>query len=390
LTPAAGGDAGAATRVSQVPVSAIFMCHGLILGGWATQVPLLRDRLSLGPAALGWALFCGTAGALMTMPGTGRATARFGAAPIIQGGAAVAGAAFVWATMAQGFWALCAALLVFGMGYGAVDVAMNAEAVRVEQRAGRALLSSVHAMWSLGAFLGSVLGAGMLLVMPAWAQAQVLAAGTTVAIFGAARGRLGGPMPPVGRHAGRPALWRDWRLLALGALLCAAFAVEGGVADWGGVYLHASRGVRQAYAAFGYIGFSLCMVAMRFAGDRVRAVTGDAGALAGGFAAAAGIVCVLAAPSGWLAIGGFGLVGLGVANAVPALFALAGRHGGAASGEAVGVVATIGYAGVLAGPPVLGAVAQATSLPVAIGVIGVMCALLGVASVWVGRQRLFF
>jgi len=119
-------------------------------------------------------------------------------------------------------------------------------------------------------------------------------------------------------------------------------------------------------------------------------VTGDAGALAGGFAAAAGIVCVLAAPSGWLAIGGFGLVGLGVANAVPALFALAGRHGGAASGEAVGVVATIGYAGVLAGPPVLGAVAQATSLPVAIGVIGVMCALLGVASVWVGRQRLFF
>ena len=166
------------------------------------------------------------------------------------------------------------------------------------------------------------------------------------------------------------------------------------MADWSGVYLRGVRHVPPAAAALGYSAFSACMVAMRFAGDRVRRAIGDGGVLAGAFVAAAGLASVLLVPPGtpWAKIGamtgemagaiaGFGVAGLGVANVVPALFALAGTRGPGA----VGVATTLGYAGVLAGPPLFGAVAQATSLEGAIGVSAGFCCLIGGVGVLAGR-----
>ena len=121
---------------SQAPVSLIFLCHGILLGTWATQVPLVRDHLALSPATLGAGLFFASAGALLVMPVTGRLVARAGVGMVIRVGAAVASAALLFAVTAGGFAALCGALFMFGLGFGAVDVAMNAEAVRVERVAG--------------------------------------------------------------------------------------------------------------------------------------------------------------------------------------------------------------------------------------------------------------
>jgi hypothetical protein len=364
------------TSTTRAPISAIFMCQGILLGAWATQVPLLRDRLAIAPGALGLALFCISASALMSMPMTGWLATRLCPRPVLRAGSAIACSAFVVAVLAPAYAVLAVSLFVFGIGYGAVDVAMNAEAVRVERAIGRPILGGVHAMWSVGSFAGSAGGAALLTVMPPVAQAAVLAllSVSTISWSSArletAHAERPGPTISVARS------WRDGRLHLIGAVLCMAFAIEGAIADWSGVYLHAVRHVPLAYAASGYSAFSLCMVAMRFAGDRVRGAIGNARVLMGAFVAAVGIVMVLMAPSRIMAVAGFAVAGLGVSNVVPALFALAGARGGAA----VSVVATLGYAGVLTGPPLFGAVAQATSLSTSIGLIALFCCLVGLAS----------
>ena len=319
------------------------------------------------------------------MPATGWLATRFGAGPVIRAGTLIACSAFVAVVLSPSRIVLGACLLLFGVGFGSVDVAMNAEAVRVERRAGRNVLGTVHAMWSVGSFAGSAGGSVLLQVMPAAAQAAALAALAACAIV-AASGRLGrgGKQDQAaGQVAHRP--WRDKTLLLTGFVLCMAFGIEGAVADWGGVYLRAVRHVPVPLAALGYSAFSLCMVTMRLAGDRVRGRLGNAGVLAGAFLAACGIGLVLAAPSLPVAVLGFGLAGLGVANVVPALFALAGARGGNDANAAVGVTATLGYAGVLAGPPLFGAVAQATSLATAIGLIAVLCCVVGASGLVLQR-----
>ena len=367
----------------RAPICVIFLCHGLVIGGWATQVPVLQARLALSPLQLGGALFCISAGALALMPLAGGLVARHGPGRVIRAGALAASTSFLLASLAPDLTALCACLVVFGMGFGTVDVAMNAELVRVEQQAGRPILGSVHAMWSIGSAAGSGGGAALLLALPPGAQAGVLAALSLGAIL-AASVSLGPAIPAARGEPSRP--WRSLRLLLIGAVLCAAFAVEGGVADWSGVYLRTIRHVPAAGAALGYTAFSVCMVAMRFAGDRLRREAGDAAMLAGALAAALGIALVLAAPGRAWPLAGFGLVGAGVANVVPALFALAGMSAAASPPAAISVVATLGYAGVLAGPPLLGAVAQAASLGTSIGLLGLLCLAIACSPLWLGLR----
>ena len=366
----------------RAPICCVFAAHGLLLGAWVTQVPVVRERLHLSPGWLGVALFCISAGALSTMPVTSRMVARFGVRPVIRAGAAVSCASLAAAALAPGFVWLCLALLVFGLGFGTVDVAMNAESVRVEQAAGAKILGSVHALWSVGAAAGSAAGSALLAAAGPGTEAACLATAAACLTL-AASSWLHAAGPAHGEDAGhRP--WRDGRLLLIGVVLCMAFATEGAVADWGGVFLRTARGVPVSSAALGYSAFSCCMIAMRFAGDALRRRAGDAGVLLGAFAAVPGVALVLGAASPALGVAGFGLVGLGVANVVPALFALAGARGGDAN-AAIGVASTLGYAGVLAGPPAFGMVAQVTSLAWAVGLIGVLGAAIGMAG-WRWRR----
>ena len=208
----------------RLPVSVIFLFHGLVLGAWATQVPLLRDRLNISPGRLGMALFCISVGAIAAMPFASGMAARIGVALLLRAGAVLACACFVLAAGAPSYPVLCAALLGFGVGYGTVDVAMNACAVQQEQQAGRPILGTVHAMWSVGGFAGSACGAGLLTVVAPLAQAAVLAGAAATAIVLAA-GRtapLRVAAETTSPDAHRP--WRDSRLLGLGILLCVAFA----------------------------------------------------------------------------------------------------------------------------------------------------------------------
>ncbi len=396
-------------RRARIATTLVFLLTGLLLGTWATQVAPLRERLSLSASALGLVLLCAALGALLTMPLSGRLIARFGAGRVIQAGATLSCAMLVCATLAPSWPLLCAALFAFGAGFGTVDVAMNAEAVAVERRAGRPVLSSVHAMWSLGALCGSVGGSALLTVLAPGQQAVAVAIPLVAALLGAGlmlhRLALAGVDGATdGRPPGGPAalasLWTRPALLLTGALMCLSFAVEGAVLDWGAVYLRDTRHVPLASAALGFSAFSMAMMATRFIGDRLRVRLGDAGVLQASLLAAAGFAVVLAAPGLPLALCGFALAGAGVANVVPVLFSLAGTQGAGTqgdralrestppgqpamarnrTGDAVGIASTLGYAGVLGGPPLFGLLAQATSVGSALAAAGLLCAAVGLA-----------
>ena len=185
------------------------------------------------------------------------------------------------------------------------------------------------------------------------------------------------PSAPVQTHAGPIFALPPAALLGLGLLTFCALLAEGAVGDWSAVYLRDSLGTTTAIAATGFAAFSLAMALGRLVGDRLAQHVGAAqllrlsGALAGG-----GLAMSLLVGHPAIALLGFGLVGLGVANVIPILFGAAGRTQGIPAGTALAAVATTGYFGFLAGPPLIGLAAEAAGLPIALAIVCVACALI--------------
>ena len=269
-------------------------------------------------------------------------------------------AAIAWIGFARSLEILSVAAFLAGITSGAVDVAMNANATEVERRWGRPIMSSFHAAYSLGGAAGAVLGAWLGGVGTVWGLVgPALLSSLLVACAVPFLGREGSDF------GGSALAAPSRRLLPLAALAFVLMAAEGAVGDWSGTYL-ARSGVETGATAAAYAAFSLLMILGRVIGDRIVGAAG-ARATVGLGALVAGVGLAISAAWPGLAGGvvGFGLVGAGLANVVPVLFSVAGRTG---SSAAVGIAsaATSGYAGLLMGPVIIGAVASATSLRSAI------------------------
>ena len=362
-------------------VTATFFVNGLLYGSWAARIPAVRDRLDLGAGRLGLALGCIALGSVAAMPVAGRAAARWGSRRVTR----VALALFCTATgavaLAPSLAALCALCAALGAAAGALDVAMNAHGVEVERRAGRPLLSSFHAAFSLGGLAGATTGA---LAAAAGLDvrahlATAAAASGAVALLWTRRLLPGtADAAPQRSRRGRPAPRRV--LALLGALAFACLLCEGAAADWSALYVHRSLGASAGVAALAYAAFSLAMTGGRLAGDRLTGRLGPVGLMRrGALVAALGLGGALLAGAPGAALVGFACLGAGLATVIPAIFRAAGTAGGQA-GPALAAVSTTGYLGFLAGPPLIGALAQATSLPFALAVLPVLAALLALGA----------
>lgn len=354
-----------------------FLVLGLVTAGWAPLVPYAKLRVGLTDAGLGLVLLASGAGALAAMPLAGLAAHHLGTRRAILIGGLLACAVLPLLALAPGAWSLAAALVLFGAGLGTLDIAMNAQAVVMEQRRGRPMMSGFHGMYSLGGLTGALL-ASLLLHLglpPAWG-ASLLAAATATLLVAHAPWML--PRAPA---AGPGFILPKGRLALLGAMCCIAFLAEGAVLDWAAVLLRLWRGASPATAGLGYAAFSVTMVTGRLTGDAVlRRIPPRWVLRAGGAAAATGFLLLAFAPLPWLGLAGCALIGLGAANTVPVIFGAAARQPGIAPGPAISAVATPGYLGLLIGPPALGAIAQATSLPIALALVGVMLAAVAAAA----------
>jgi hypothetical protein len=285
--------------------------------------------------------------------------------------------------------ALCVALFVFGAATGMVNVAANAVGVQVESSVGRPILSGLHAGFSLGGLGGALLGGAASSVLGVGAHLSlVAAAGLFVSawalptLVGAGRGtETSGTHRLPGERTRRPTAV----LVVLGAIAgCTAFG-EGALTDWGALLLREHLGAPATVAAAGYAGFSLAMACGRLFGGRLVLALGERQLLVGGaLLAAAGAVAAVTTGSLVVALGGFVLVGLGLANVFPLAIARAGLLGGA---RGIALSTTVGYTGLLGGPPAIGLLADSVGLPVAVGSVAVLALVAAVLVLTVSGER---
>lgn len=368
-------------------VGAVFALDGLLFGSWAARIPDVTAQVGATHATLGVALLCLSVGALAGMQPAGALCARFGAGRVTTGAAALASLAVLLPGPTGSVPALSAALGVFGAATGLLNVAVNSAGVQVEARAARPLLPALHAAFSLGGLAGAAVG-GLVsgLLGPAAHLAAVGALGIAVAATTAPELRRLAAAPGAdGAPAGRPTGRTRGLVVLLGVIAgCTAFG-EGALTDWGALHLAETLGASAGLAAAGYAGFSLAMATGRLAGGRLLGRFGETRLLGGGaLLAAAGMALALLTPSAPVALAGFVLVGLGFANLFPVTIARAGAVGGSGG---VALASTVGYSGLLGGPPVIGFLAEHSGLPVALATVPVLAVLAAALAVVVAAER---
>jgi MFS family permease len=349
-------------REARVAVSALFFLNGAAMANWVVRIPAIQEQLHLGAGALGIALLGVAVGALLAMPLTGRVVARRGSRPVSRVAALAFAGAIALPALATNLALLTLVLVILGAANGALDVAMNSQAATVERRYGRPIMASFHALFSLGGLVGAAMGgiAAARDIGPVPHLTAVAFAAALAAIWVTRR------MLPANADAapGSPSFARPTRvLLVLGVIAFCVLFGEGAMADWSAVYLRNVVGAGPGLAAAGYAAFSLAMAAGRFVGDALTIRLGPTRLVrAGGAVAALGLSCALLLAQPWAAIIGFGAVGAGLSTVFPTLLATAGRLPGQTSGTAIAAVSTFGYTGFLAGPPIIGFVAEAFTI----------------------------
>ncbi len=376
-------------RAARWATVVVFATQGLLFASWTAHIPLVKAALHMGDADLGMALFGAPIGSLAAMLATGWLLPRLGSRRMVQ--LCLLGyCATGWTVgLANSQLTLFAALVLWGAFQGSLDVSMNAQAVFVERQMGKPIMSGFHATWSLGAFVGVAIGAVAVAVGIPLAI-QLVGLGVAVAASAGLATRVMVQDPP--HHEDGPAAtglraWLHPVVLALGAIVLAGMLCEGAVADWSAVYLHESLGAAPSFAALAYAAYSAVMVAQRLAGDRLlarfapRTILPILAAIA-----TAGMVAALVVGNPLVSLVGFAALGLGVALVIPAAFTAAGRLPGIHAGAAVAAVSAIGWLGFVAGPPLIGHIAEAVTLPVALGLLPLMTCVMAIT---VRRSRLF-
>ncbi len=367
---------------AQFATGTVFFVNGLLFATWGVHVPDFKALHALSDAALSLALFGAGVGALGGVLRAGAWVDRFGARAVTATGVVASALALAVLLRLPSFGAGVAALFVFGLASSIADVAINAHAVAVEAAMARPILSRCHGFFSLGGLAGAALGSAS---AAAGVGAPLHMAGVAMVAGLAALAAVGALLPdrpgtgrPAGERSAGFAL-PSRAVLLLGGLAALGFLTEGAMYDWSVLYLRDSLGAPQALAAFAYGSFSVAMAAGRFGGDAVRARWGAVRLLrASGVLAAAGLVATVLVGQPVVALAGFALVGLAIANIVPVLFACAGAVSGLSPAQGISVVAGMGYVGFLGGPPLVGGIAELAGLPFALGTLALFVALLAV------------
>jgi len=348
------GSLATARRRASTPAALVagqFLVLGLTMGTWATQLPALQARFGYSAQALSGVLLAVAAGSVLAFLGCARLMRAIGARTFIRATGPMAAYALVTTLLVEHSLPLALIAFVLGWSCAAFDVAINSAAVDLERHQGRSLMSKLHAMFSVGGVLAAMATAavGAVGLHPLWVAAPVAVLTTALALCAPDTTHAAAPARAA---AGGPTAGRPWRL-ALAALLC--LLCEGTMYDWSAVYMAQVWTMPLGLSVAGFGLFSAAMAFGRFTGDRLRDRFGSAALLQAGcaLAAAGALLCVFAG-SLPVALSGFVLVGLGLSNVIPILFALAPRASKGSPESAIAFVSGIGFVGFLVGPPMVG------------------------------------
>jgi predicted MFS family arabinose efflux permease len=365
---------------ARAAVTAVFFLNGMVFVSWYSRLPSIQDKLDLGTGTLGLALFGAPLGMLIAQPLTGALAATVGSRRVV-GAAPLLLAAGIAPALAVDAPTLALATLTVGAANGALDVSMNVEGLAVERAGTKRIFNSLHAAFSFGALAGAAVGglAASAGLEPLPHLAIVVGVGAAASWVAA----LGLPPPEAAPPARGPRFARpSRRLVALGAIAFCALLAEGAVFDWSGIFMRREADAAVGLAPAGLAAFNLAMGFGRLSADGVSERVGSVRlGRAGALVAAAGLggALLLANPAG--SIAGFAVMGSGLAAVFPLALRAAG-YDPSISGPAVAAVSSVGYTGLLTGPPLIGLLAEALGLA---GALACVCGLLLLAAALAGQ-----
>jgi predicted MFS family arabinose efflux permease len=360
----------------------VFAVSGAVLGTWVSRLPAVRDRLDASPAELGLALLAPGLGSLVSMPSTGWLCRRFGSRAMVAATALPVCLVLVALAIAPSLFTLAAALFGFGLLYGAWDVSMNVQGSGVEQRAGRAWMPRYHACWSVGGIVGAAVGGlAARARVPLPVHFGLTAAVGAALVLAAVRVYVPDREAEPAVAGGTQPAWKvllDRRLIIIGLITLCSVTVEGAAADWLALYLVDERHTAESLGAIGYAAFACAMAAGRFAGTPITERLGRHGAVRlGGLVSVVGVALTVLGP--WLPLAFLGAIAwaLGICLIFPAAISAAGETPDRPT-DAIAAVSTVGYAGLLIGPPVIGILAEHTGIGHALLVLPVLAVVISV------------
>ncbi|WP_447035977.1 MFS transporter [Streptomyces sp. DSM 118878] len=370
-------------RRLRIVLTVFFALDGFIFAGWVVRIPAIKEQTGASTGTLGLALLGVSAGAVITMMLTGRLCRRFGSHRVTVVCGVLLSLSVALPPLTHSAAALAAVLLVFGAAYGGINVAFNSAAVDLVAALRRPIMPSFHAAFSLGGMVGAGIGgliAGSL--SPTRHLLGLTVTGLLVtAVAGRALLRMEPPAPPsdVRSKDSKDSAPRrlDARtrglVIVFGLIaLCTAYG-EGALADWGALHLEEDLAAHPGVAAAGYSCFALAMTVGRLSGTVLLERLGQTRVLvAGGVTAAGGMLLGALAPAVWAALVGFAVTGLGLANIFPVAIE---RAGALAGPSGVATASTLGYGGMLLGPPAIGFMADWFTLPTALTSVAALAAI---------------
>lgn len=347
-----------------------FLISGFAMAAWAPLVPFAKLRLEINDGTLGLLLLCIGAGSTFSMPLTGFLTGKLGCKTVILLASVLLLLALPLLTLMDSLTGMAIVLLVFGAAMGMIDVAMNVHAVVVEKASGRAMMSGFHGFFSMGSIFGALSVTALLFLGLTPLRAVMLVVILLAIVVVVTSPHLWRDT----RHDGDGPIFvlpRGWVIL-LGFLCFVMFMTEGAMLDWGALFLTTERGVAAHQAGLGYAVFSIAMTAGRLTGDRIVARFGRYHVLMyGSLCASIGLILLTTVDNVWIAGLSFVMIGFGASNLVPIMFSAAGNQTSMPASMAIASVTTLGYAGILAGPALIGFIAQFSSLSIALGCVAV-------------------
>lgn len=360
-------------------VGSMFFVNGFIIGSWAAQIPEYIKRLGVSEATFGLMILGVGLGGVIAMPCAGFVMARVGSRPVLLPLAAAAVFTLLVVVLAPGILLATIALFAMGAVLGGMDVAMNANAVTVERRLMRPVMSSTHGFWSLGGFFGGGVGGFAIQSFGYIAHAAFVGAVAAVVLVVAARHIVGGDRHSATAGHIRLALPRAATIYVVGLIAMICVIPEATMRNWAALFMEQELGANLGVAGLAFALFSGTMAMMRFFGDGIRKRFGAVTTLrASCLLTAAGLLAASLSPWPALAIAAFAVAGIGAANMIPIAFSAAGNHEGMAASTGMSVVMAMGSSGILIAPSAVGIIAEKTGIgPIFAGVAALLlCATL--------------
>lgn len=347
---------------SRIAVSAVFFAYGLTFASWASRIPSIQQNLAISDGVLGLVLFALPAGLFLCLPFSGWIINHFGSRKIVIVSGLIYTGLLLLIGLAQNLPQLIGVLFVFGFFSSLLNIAVNTQAAGVEAAYSKPIMASFHGMWSLAGFAGAAIGTLMMGFGVEPAYHFVLIFFLMLLIIAMSSSDM------IARDEGQSSaglkfVMPDKPLLKLGTIAFCSLICEGTMFDWSGVYFLKVVKAEPAWVGAGYTAYMIAMASGRFVADWVTHRIGVQKVLQlSGLLTVSGLLISVLFPQQWPAIVGFLIVGLGVSSVVPLAYSAASKSRTMPASQALSTVTTIGFFGLLVGPPLIGIIAGASSL----------------------------